>query len=69
MLPCILITCNLGSSQKTGPNHFYTTSQDEIGTTILGQVGKDGYMSQGIAGHVYTGKNVSANVKTESFLL
>jgi len=30
-------------------DHFYTSNQGEIGTTTAGEVGKDGYASEGIA--------------------
>uniref|UniRef100_A0A1X7UWT4 DUF5648 domain-containing protein n=1 Tax=Amphimedon queenslandica TaxID=400682 RepID=A0A1X7UWT4_AMPQE len=41
----------LGSGH--GANHFYTTSPDEVGTTIPGQIGKHGFKSEGIAAHIY----------------
>ena len=34
-------------------DHFYTTNASEVGTTILGNTGKDGYISEGIACWVY----------------
>jgi hypothetical protein len=34
-------------------NHFYTTKADEIGTTHVGETGKFGYKSEGIAGYAY----------------
>ena len=36
-----------------GVEHFYTTNPHEIGTTTAGQVGKHGYISEGIAGHCF----------------
>ena len=35
------------------PDHFYTTNQNEIGTTTPGAVGKYGYKSEGIECHIY----------------
>ena len=34
-------------------DHFYTTNSADIGTTIYGQTGKHGYISEGIACYVY----------------
>ena len=33
-------------------DHFYTTNAAEIGTAIHGQVGRDGYQSEGVACYV-----------------
>ena len=40
-------------SRNTLRDHFYTTDENEIGTTTFGQEGKGGYISEGIACYVY----------------
>ena len=39
--------------KSSASDHFYTTSNEEIGTTTHGQVGRHGYASEGIAGYCY----------------
>jgi hypothetical protein len=58
------IECNIYPNQEPGTvplyryflqdrDYFYTTNEAEIGTTEIGQVGKYGYVSQGVAGYCY----------------
>jgi len=35
-------------------DHFYTTNAGEIGTTVSGQAGNHGYVSEGVAFHVFS---------------
>jgi len=40
--------------KDTAGDHFYTTNPSEIGTVIQGQVGKDDFVSEGIACLLFT---------------
>ena len=60
------VACHLFSAPSSGvvplhryyhggpnANHFYTTNAGEIGTTIVGQGGRYGYVYEGVAGYCY----------------
>ena len=41
------------AKKKTYTHKKSTTNRNEIGTTSVGQIGKHGYKSEGIAGYCY----------------
>ncbi len=43
---------------ETDKDHFYTTKEDDIGTTTIGQTGKYGYKFEGVWGYCFPTEEV-----------